>query len=169
MVSTSHEGRLAALIPLACSGVLVPAFVRGRLKGLLPETLVIAALSSIVVPIAVSGGSEWALAWLACGVWFVSFLLGTVAVHAIKAEHKPATRSPWTNVAAPSLGLLTATAGAVITTVGQLPLKAALALVPAGVTTLIVTAVHVHPRQLKTVGWSLVASNMVTWLVLTAT
>ncbi len=168
MVSASLEGRLAALVPLACSGILVPAFVTGRLKGLVPETLVIAALSSIVVPVAVSGGVAWTLAWLACGVWFVSFLLGTVAVHAIKAKHKPATRSHWTIVAAPLLGLLTVAAGVVITSLAQLPPKAALALVPAGVTTLIVTAVHVHPRQLRTVGWSLVASNLVTWLVLIA-
>jgi hypothetical protein len=169
MVAASPEGRLAVLAPLACSGVLVPAFATGRLKGLVPETLVIAAMSSIVMPVAVSGGVEWALAWLACGVWFVSFLLGTIAVHAIKAKHKPATRSSWSIVAAPLLGLLTIAAGVVITTVGPLPPKAALALVPAGVTALIITAVHVHPRQLKTVGWSLVASNLATWLVLIAT
>jgi hypothetical protein len=168
VVSASPEGRLAALVPLACSGVLVPAFTTGKLKGLVPETLVIATLSSVVMPIAVSGGAEWALAWLACGVWFVSFLLGTVAVHAIKAKHKPDIRSSWTIVAAPLLGSLTVAAAVVITTVGPLP-RAALALVPAGVTTIIVTAVHIHPRQLKTVGWSLVASNLVTWFVLIAT
>jgi hypothetical protein len=160
--------RLAALLPVAAGLLLVPWIVRRRQKTFVGELVVIVAFAAAVVPISLAVGASWRFAWTAGGVWFVSFGLGTLAVHALKLRHKRGAAAGW--VAATSFVLAAAVAAAAVagTVLGRLPVPLAVAvLTPAGlVTALAVTPVH--PRRLKRVGWSLVAANTVTWLCLLA-
>jgi hypothetical protein len=158
--------RLAVALPLGFSLALIPALREGRLKTLASETLVIATLSSTVLPIAIASGSDPVMAATASLVWFLTFSLGTIAVHAIKARHKESFGSRWTIVATPIMGAITVGAGLFAASVYPVPTRAALTLVPAGAVALMVGLVHIHPRKLKTVGWTLVASNVIVLLLL---
>ncbi len=166
MVFASREGRLAALAPLVGGAILLPAFLSGRLKTLAAEILVIAALSSMVLPMAVSNGVERPMAWTAAGVWFVVFSLGTLGVHVIKAKAKKTTDGGWTIVVTPLLGTATVLASLWTAGTGALPLPVALALVLGGAAAIGFSVIPIHPRRLKTVGWTLVTANVATWVLL---
>jgi len=166
MVMAPAEARLTALVPLGFGAALLPAFLSGRLKTLMSEVLVIAALSGTVLPMAVSSGVEWSLAWIAGGVWFVTFLIGTLAVHAIKAKTGKGVGTKWAIIATPALGAVTAAVGLLAAVAERLPFAASLALTLAGLVGIVLSITPVHPKQLKRVGWTFVAWNLVTWALL---
>lgn len=166
MLLATRSTRLAALVPLALGAALIPAYASGRLKTLGSEILIIAALSAAVLPLALSAGVDWETAVASAAVWFVTFTLGTIAVHAIKARHKNSFGSRWTIAATPVLGSVVIGLGAWTALSTELPMGAALALLPAGLTTMLVGLVRVHPKRLKRVGWSLVVANSVALLLL---
>ena len=166
MLTTTTQARLATMVPIAFGVALVPALSAGRLKTLGSELLVIAALSSTVIPLAVSGGETWQVAAAAAGVWFVTFALGTIAVHAIKSRHKETFGSKWTIPATPIFGVVTIALASWAAATGSTPVAVALALLPAGISTLAVGLTRVHPKRLKRVGWSLVGANTVALLLL---
>jgi hypothetical protein len=166
MFFAGRETRLAALAPLVGGAILLPAFLSGRLKTLAAEILVIAALSSMVLPMAVSNGVDWSAACTAAGVWFVVFSLGTLGVHAIKAKTKKTTDGGWTIIVTPLLGSATILAGFWTAGTGALPLPVALALMLGGAAAIVFSVIPIHPRRLKTVGWTLVTTNMATWVLL---
>jgi hypothetical protein len=168
MVTTSAEGRLAAAVPLGCGVVLLPSFLAGRMKTIAAETLVIGALSATVLPLAISSGVEASLAWSASGVWFVTFLLGTLAVHAIKAKTGKRVDAQWAIVVAPLLSVATVVVGLFAARSHWLPLGVSLALTLGGIVGIALSVIQIHPRQLKRVGWSLVLSNMIAWVLLIA-
>ncbi|UCG86700.1 MAG: YwiC-like family protein [Gemmatimonadota bacterium] len=161
MMTSSAEGRVAAAVPLACGAVLLPGFLSARLKSLVSEILVIATLSGVVLPMAVSSGVAWSLAWAAAGVWFVTFLLGTLAVHAIKAKTGKEVGTRWAIIATPILSVVTVIASLVAARYHWLPLTVSLAFLLGGLVGIALSAIRIHPRQLKRVGWTLVISNAV--------
>ena len=156
--------RLLVLVPLAAAGLLLPLVPTRRVKTLAGETLVAAALSSMHLPIAAAGGAQGVRLWGPPLVWFAGFFLATLAVHAIKARQKQRDRwLPVTAVGAAAAGL--ALAVALFLAVPSLRLLAvALALPIAAV--LAVNLKRVHPRQLKRVGWTLVAADSATLVLL---
>ena len=156
------ETRLAALVPAACALALIPAFIRGEVKTLWAEIIVVAHFSTTLMPLAVEGGAGWGFAWTASAVWFVSFTLGTVAVHGLKAEHKQTEAAARLGVIVPLLSVGAVGLGAAAAATGKVPVTAALAVVPPALAVFVVWALRVHPRRLKRVGWSLVAANLVT-------
>ena len=168
MVVAPSQGRTAALLPLAAGAILLPAFLSGRVKTLTAETVVIAALAGIVLPMAVSSGVEWSLAWSASGVWFATFTLGTLAVHAIKAKTGKGVGAKWAVVAAPLPSVATAVAGLLSILAGWLPTTVGFALMLSGLLATVLSVAPIHPRQLKRVGWTLVTANVATWALLLA-
>ncbi|NIM51462.1 MAG: hypothetical protein GTN78_04310 [Gemmatimonadales bacterium] len=162
------DARLAVLVPISCGVALAPAVLRGRQKTLGAEIVLIAALSGMVLPVGLAGGVEWSLAWLAAAVWFVSFVLGTVTVHGIKAAHKQTFGTRWTPyvpvVLAPMLVAIAALAAAA----GAVPPAIVAALLPSSVVAVVFSVLRVHPRRLRIVGWSLVTGNVVTLVILLA-
>jgi len=166
MVLAPAEARLAALVPLGAGAVLLPAFSSGRLKTLMSEVFVIAALSATVLPMAVSSGVDWSRAWVASGVWFVTFLIGTLAVHAIKAKTGKSVGAKWAIPGTPVLGAVTVAVGFSAAVTQRLPLTASLALILAGLVGIVLSITPIHPRQLKRVGWTFVAWNLITWALL---
>ncbi|MGD2134674.1 MAG: YwiC-like family protein [Gemmatimonadales bacterium] len=161
-------GRVAVLAPLGLSIVMVPVVLRGRQKTVWAEFVIVAAFAAMVLPMAVSGGASWRYAWQAALVWFLSFVLGTVAVHAIKARHKQVSRAVWTISATPGLAaaLIGGAIGAVVWDLLE-PLVA-VAVVPPALAVLAVHLIRVHPRRLVRVGWLLTVANVVTLALLVA-
>lgn len=166
MLLADGETRLATLAPFACGAILLPAFLSGRLKTLLAEVLVIATLSLMTLPMAVSNGVEWSTAWTAAAVWFLIFSLGTLGVHAIKSRAKRTASGEWTIKATLLAGVFTVLASVWSAGAGWLPLAVAFALMLGGAIAVVVTTIPVHPRRLKTVGWTLVTADIVTWVLL---
>jgi len=160
------EARRAALIPGVCALLLAPALLRGRPKTLGAELLVAVALPGMILPIGLAGRMPLGRATGAAAAWAVSFVLVTLAVHAIKARAKPSLGNTWTVGAAPALAVLAIAAGLTAAVTGAVGVGVGLAVAPSALAVLAATALRVHPRQLKRVGWSLVGANVVTFALL---
>ncbi len=166
VTAAGRDARLATLLPAAAGMALVPLVLRRQQKTFIGELMVIVAFAATVVPLSLAVGASWQVAWTAGVVWFASFSLGTLAVHALKLRHKQAAGAG--RAVASSLVLSTAVAAAALigAPLGRLPLPIALSLLPPVAVVIALALVPVHPRRLKRVGWSLVAANTVTWICL---
>jgi len=183
------------LVPFLAGLTLVPLALAGRQKSLQGELLVLTAFSTLVLPLGAASGANPIRALLAAGVWWISFFLGTLEVHAIKARVKKRYRYEWTRWGS-RLAAALAAAGALWTALGQAsPILRSLvgpgaggsgsnagwgwvldvnpylapgaaALLPPALAILILSFSRVHPRHLKRVGWTLVGANTVTLLLL---
>ena len=156
---------VAALVPVTFGALLVRPMIQGREKTMPAELIMAAGLSSILLPIGVSAGI--ALTWvvMATGVWFLSFAVATLLVHAVKAWHRPAAH-PATRLAASFSAVLVIAGAALGVSVGMVPLAMGLAAIPTAGLALGVAALRVHPRRLKRVGWSLVGANVLSLALL---
>lgn len=167
------------LVPAASALLLVPLVLLGKQKTLSGEFLALTAFSTLVLPLAGLSGGDPLRAWLAAGVWWLSFALGTLEVHAIKARIKKRARRRWTVWVSPLAAVL-AVGAALWAALGQaapllrtaapdllrlLP-PAAAALLPPALAILILSLARVHPKHLKRVGWTLVGANALTLLLL---
>jgi len=157
--------RWLALIPAALGACLVPVVLSRNLKSLTGEVIAAAAFSAMHLPVAAAGGATGALLWGPAPLWFVTTVVATLAVHAIKARVTGAT--PWMPAAAQWSGWL-ALAGAlaiaawlpawrVVALAACLPLAGAIA----------VNHLRPSPRRLKQVGWTVVAANALALTLLT--
>ncbi len=166
--SAPPDARLASLVPMACALALVPFVLRRNVKTLPAEILVVATLSGLLLPVAVAGSVSWWVAWVACGVWFVSFSLGTFAVHAVKAITKPLPGDGWKPAASIVLGLVTIGGAFALAFVPTFAPAPALAFLPTAVVTVAAVLLRVHTRHLKRVGWTMAAAQLVTASLLLA-
>lgn len=183
----------ALLFPTLAGALLIPMALSGRQKSVLGELLVVTAFSTLILPFAAASGLSPIRVIPAVLVWWVSFTLGTLEVHAIKARHKDRGRNRWTRWTSPLASSLALAACVVLLRhgtvgisrasaalmsgpgAGQDPFLTGLApqiipaaqalLVPAAAL-LILSLIRVHPRHLKRVGWMLVAANSVALVVL---
>jgi hypothetical protein len=160
------EVRPAVLVPLVPAAAVTPWLVRGRQKSLLAEILIVAAFACTTVPLVVAGGGSWRLGWLATGIWFVSFGLGTGAVHGLKLNHKGRPGARRLRIGVLVLGGTVCLLGFVAAAEGHVPLLGSASVVPPVAVACIISVLDVHPRRLKTVGWSLVSANALTLICL---
>jgi hypothetical protein len=166
LAAAPAAARWAAVIPLGAVVLLVPAYVLRRHKTLSAEALVVLAFAGMVLPVSIAAGVEWRTGLIVAGVWFVSLMLGTLAVHALKDRHKHGRDAGSLPRLSPALGGVSAAVALGVAAKGLMPWPIALALVPPALLTTTLGSVHIHPRHLKRVGWSLVAANTVTWICL---
>jgi hypothetical protein len=166
LILSPPAARLAALVPVGLGLLLVPVVLRGKQKTLAAEVLVVATLAAVLLPVAAAAGVDGRVAWMAFGVWLVSYVLITLLVHAVKARHKQLVGKQWTVWATPLLAGLTAAAGIVLAARGAAPPPVGLALLPAALFVLVVALLRVHPRKLRVVGWSVVGISVVTLALL---
>ena len=184
------------IFPMLAGILLVFLVISGRQKTILGELVVVTAFASLLLPLAAASGAEPSRAVAAAGVWWFSFSLGTMEVHALKARIKKASAGRWTLWLSP-LAAVTAFMVALWVALGQAnPLLAKLAmsyvrrtagdgeaarwisetirvlppsaaaLLPPALTVLVLSLVRVHPKNLKRVGWTLVGANALTFLLL---
>jgi hypothetical protein len=158
--------RLAALIPALLGATLAGVVVRGHEKTLAGEVLVVGVFSTVLIPVALANGATWRTAIAAAGIWFLTFTLGTVSVHAIKAGHRAAATDRWTIHGAPALAGMVALAALIGVSRHWVSVVMALAVLPGVLATFVIAARRVHPRSLRRVGWSLVGAHVVTVVLL---
>ncbi len=155
--ATPHA-RLLMLVPAALALLLVPLLPARRVKTLAGETVTAGALAGMHLPVAAAAGAGGVALWGPALVWFVAFLLATLAVHAIKARQKQ--RDPWLRAVAVTSTVAAAIA-VVALVIGAAPLRLpALALALPLSAVLAVNVARVHPRALKRIGWILVVSDV---------
>lgn len=181
--------------PMAAAALLVPTVLAGRQKSFFGEILVVTAFATIILPLAAASGADPGRAKLAAAVWWLAFVLGTLEVHAIKARLKETAGRQWTRWGSPlaasvtvaaALWLALGQASPVLRKWGRSGLQgvgsgdllpwaeaamrllppAAAAILPPALAILALPLLRVHPRHLKRVGWTLVAANTVTLVLL---
>ena len=158
------DARRLIALPAALGACLVVMLLARRVKTLPGEVVVAGTLAAMHLPIAASGVATGIQLWAPAGVWFSGFVLATLVVHAIKADLKG--RDRWLRMAATVVavaGLLCALWLMAIADLRILGIALAIPVLAA----FGVSLAHVHPRQLKRVGWTLVAANLATLLVFT--
>ncbi len=153
---------ITLLVPLLPAGVLVPWMLRQQQKSLTAELLIVAVFAGTVVPLVVSGGGSERVGSIAAGIWFSSFALGTIAVHGLKVHHKRQAGAAWLRGSAFTLGAIVLAGMLTGAATGQVPVPAAVGVIPPIAVAVAIAAVPIHPRRLRLVGWSLVSANVLT-------
>jgi hypothetical protein len=156
----SPTARLGALVPATLGALLVPLIFRRMEKTAVAELLVAATLASTMIPVALASRVEPRTAYAAAIVWAIVFSLGTLTVRAIIARAKRDSRPGWTTNVAPILNAAAIASAAVLALVSAIPAMVALAVIPTALAALIFGLLGIHPRNLRRMGWSLVASNI---------
>lgn len=185
----------ALAYPMAAAALLIPVVLLGKQKTLFGEFLVITTFATLLLPLAAASGAHPIRAGLAAAVWWISFGLGTLEVHAIKASLRDSAKRQWTRLGSPLAAGATVLA-ALWLALGQaspwlkalapgsppeggardllpwadaamrlLPPSAA-ALLPPALAILVLSMLRVHPRHLKRVGWTLVGANALALILL---
>lgn len=150
-----------ALIPAGIGLVLIPLFFTRRIKTMVGEFVVAAALSASVLPLALSRPSTWAEAWTAAAVWLGAALPAIASVHAVKASHKGRPRARWLVPTAPVLAVVVAGAAVAAAALLPPPSMRGLAVFPPALVVVGVSVVRPHPRHLKRIGWAMVSADSV--------
>jgi hypothetical protein len=160
--------RVAALLPLTFSVLLLPLIFSRREKTLTGEMLVALTLSSASIPVAMAGGVAQAAAVTAGSVWSAIFFLETVTVRAVRAslQERIHTQGSFRPVFVAGSGAILVAGLAIVTE--TLPYLAASAIVPAAVIALAAGWIRLHPRRLRALGWSFAASNVLALVLLLA-
>lgn len=156
-----ETARLAVILPLALGIFLLPLIIHHREKTLPGELLASLAFSAVLIPVALAGGVSLRAALIASAVWSAIFLMGTIMVRAVIANAKKAPHSGRLVYASNSLSLAAIVVSFIMLLAEALPPPAAAAILPAAVITFACTLMGVHPRHLRTLGWSLVGSNVI--------
>lgn len=149
----------AALVPGGLALLLVPLVATRRVKSIAGELLVAAVLATTLLPIARSGPAPADRSLVAAAVWFAAFVTAILAVHAIKVRHKDRSGRRWTRLAAPTAGAAVIGFAVVAALAADGPLRHGLAVVPPAAVGLGLGLSPPHPRHLKRVGWTAVASD----------
>ena len=156
---------LAALVPAGLGLLLLPALGTRRMKTMTFEVIAVAVFSATVLPLALCGPTSPWQAGIAAAVWFGAFAPAVFAVHAIKAALRKRPEERWLLRAAPAVAvaaMLAAALGA-----WRLPRAHELLIVLLPATVILALGLRPpHPRQLKRVGWALVATNTVVLVLL---
>ena len=156
-----NSARLALALPLGLAILLLPLIIRRREKTLLGELLVSLTFATMLIPVALAGAVSLYAALIASAVWSAIFLLATITVRAVIANLKKASHSRWPVTASISLSLAAILVSFILLLTDAMPPLAAAATVPAALITFACSLMRIHPRRLRTLGWSLVASNVI--------
>ncbi|MFW6205951.1 MAG: YwiC-like family protein [Gemmatimonadota bacterium] len=156
----------AAILPAGIALLIVPLLGTRKIKSVPAEILVAAAFSSSVLPLALTGDATWAAAGVAAGVWFAAVVPAIFAVHAIKVNQKGRAEGRWTLVAAPGTAMTVVLCAILAAERVGGPALGALAVLPPALATLAIGLLLPSARYLKRVGWTMVAADSVTLVLL---
>jgi hypothetical protein len=148
---------LASIPPLLLVAALLPLVVKGLERTTAGEVLAGAALSAAALPVAAAGGVSLALGAHVWAAWVVAFTASTSAVRLVIGRHKTGARDR-SLVALSAAATIAAGALSVCSPVGL----AAFPMVVAGWG---LVARPPHPKDLRRVGWTLVACSSATAIV----
>jgi hypothetical protein len=160
--------RLAVFLPLSLGALLIPLILRRREKTVAGELLVAVTFSSALIPVTLAGGVGLRTAVIASIVWGVIFSLGTLTVRAVIASVKKSTNPGRPSYAIITLSIAVIAAAFLLSMINILSMLAAAALLPSALISLSCSWFEVHPRNLRTMGWSLVTGNFIAFAALLA-
>lgn len=160
LVAAPPVARIGALLPLGLAGLLTPLIFSRKERTTVGELLVAGVLSTTLVPVALAAGVAVGPALIAAGVWAIAFALGTITVRSLIRRAKRDAAPLWSVVLAPALSAAVIAGALALALVGDFPVLAALAVIPTAAVALVFGLAGVHPRNLRRMGWSLVASNV---------
>jgi hypothetical protein len=155
-----QSARLAVTLPLGLGIFLLPLIIYHREKTLPGELLVSLTFSTLLIPVAMAGGVALRAALIASAVWGTIFSMGTMMVRAVIANVKKATHGRWPVYTSQGLSLAAIGVSFIVLLTDALPALVAVAILPAALITFACSFMGVHPRHLRTLGWSLVGSNL---------
>jgi hypothetical protein len=156
--------RSLAFVPATLALLLLPMAMGRELKTLGGEFLAAAAFSTMHLPVAAAGGVGGAMLWGPALMCFVTTVVATLSVHAVKA--RVTGKSPWLIAAAQACAVIALVAAAALAPLvpeiryvalaAQAPLAACVA----------VNALAPSPKKLKPIGWTLAAANTIALAIL---
>jgi len=158
--------RVALILPLALGALLLRLILTHRERSLSGELLACLTLSSVVIPIALAGGVSLQAAIIAGAIWCAVSALPTLTVRATIARAKQTANHRRLAHATMAFSAAALTASFLLTRANLLPALAAAAILPVVLLAVAFSIVHVHPRHLRAMGWSLVGSNVITLIAL---
>jgi hypothetical protein len=160
--------RLAVVAPLALAAILVPIILSHREKTLYGELLASFTFSTLAIPVALAGGASAGAALIASGVWCSVFSLSTLTVRAAISRVKKVVGRKRACCANLLLSIAATLAAIFLARSGIIPVLAAAALMPVALIASAFSIFEVHTRHLRTMGWSLVATSIMTLVALVA-
>lgn len=163
-VDATTRTALAIPLTLGCAQALLVGL---RVERSVPGELVAAiTLSSCAVPVALAGDASLRVALTCWLVFAASLTVATLAVRSVIGRVR-GTDSPHLASAARLVAVAVVGTAAWLVLRGRLPLAALVALAPAVTVALGLTFVAPHPRHLRRIGWTLMASSFFCAIVLT--
>jgi hypothetical protein len=162
----SPNARLSAAIPLALGAMLVPLTLKRLEKTTFGELLVSFALPATSIPVAMAGGASFRVSLIAAGAWAIVFALGTLTVRGIIARAKKNVDPGLMPMIAPTLSATVVVIAVYLAVAQRTPTLVAVAVIPTALATLVFGLIGVHPKNLRRLGWSLVASNVLVFAAL---
>lgn len=159
------DARWVTLVPLGLGIALLPMTLARREKTLAGELLAGAALITASVPVALAASVPTAATVVGSLVWGVSFGLGTLLVRSTVVSAKGGAQR--LRAVTLLLALGTTLAALWLATTPALPAaRGVAAVIPGSIATIGFMALRVPPRRLRTIGWTLAVSNVMTLLLL---
>jgi YwiC-like protein len=158
--------RIALILPLALGALLLRLILTHRERSLPGELLACVTLSSVVIPIALAGGAAPRAAIVAGAIWCTVSALATLTVRATIARAKQTANHRRLTYATIAFSAAALFAACLLIRADILPMLAAAAILPFVFLAVAIGLVHVHPRHLRAMGWSLVGSNVFTLIAL---
>ena len=161
-------------VPLVLGAALVMLAIQGLERSMVGEGLAAATLSSIAIPLGLSAGFDLTSTLAVALIWLVTSLLGTAVVRLTVARAKAKTDEELARVRF-KRALLVLVSLAVIAVGVAAPYGSRVSLwvlaaaVPVAVVVLVMAAVQPTARRLRLMGWSLVAANLCSLIVVVTT
>jgi hypothetical protein len=165
-IAVPASARAALLVPAALAGVLGVLVALRRERTTAGESLVGVALSSVSIPVALAAGASLAVALTIASVFVIVFVTATICVRSIIVSIAR-TGGP-TRTAAASVVLGGVTALLLLAGMAVLSPSAPVAALPVCAVGVALLLRPPAPRQLRAVGWTLVAATSLTALILIA-
>ena len=155
-----------AFLLVATLGAMEGLLVAARLERTVPGEMAAAvALTSCAFPVALAGGSPPAAALTCWAAFAASQALATLAVRSVIARVRGTTERHLPPLAATSA--IAVLVGAVaLLTLGRVPWAGPVAVLPVATIALALAVRPPHPRHLRRVGWSILATSLLGALVL---
>ena len=162
-----HPARLAtlAVVPLGAVVILIAVFGRGRT--VVGETLTAIALASVAFPVAIACGASTPTAATVATVFAAGFSSATLAVRSVIAR----TRTPPATAARASAAVFAVAANVAAVWLGHVHVvdqAAGWTAHPLALLSIALAVIAPSAKNLRTVGWTLVATTTLTAVMLAA-